>query len=150
MKLRQWCSCSIAVGITMFLVGVVFYFLVPFIAPGIKPQYENFALYRDWKGWTSTYMLIHPFIFAPVFAAVFLKLRMATSFPSGINGGLIYGAGVFCVGSLPVFLLAFASFQVSVEIMLSWIVQNLCQYLAAGVAIGAVADACSIVQGSGD
>ena len=139
MKLRQWCSCSIAVGITMFLVGVVFYFLVPFIAPGIKPQYENLALYRDWKEWTSTYMTIHPFIFAPVFATVFLKLRLATSFPAGIKGGFIYGVGVFCVGSLPVFLLAFASFQVSVEILLSWIVQNLCQYLAAGVAIGAVA-----------
>jgi len=128
----------------MFLVGVVFYFLIPFIAPGIKPQYENLALYRDWKGWTSTYMLIHPLIYAPVFAAVFLKLRHETSFPAGIKGGFIYGASVFCVGSLPVFLLAFASFQVSVEIMLSWIVQNLCQYLAAGVAIGAVADGVTV------
>lgn len=144
MKLRQWCSCSIAAGITMFLVGGVFYFLVPFIAPGIKRQYENLALYRDWNGWTSTYMLIHPFIYALVFAAAFLKLRHETSFPAGIKGGFIYGAGVFCVGSLPVFLLAFASFQVSVEIMLSWIMRNLCQYLAAGVAIGAVADGASV------
>jgi hypothetical protein len=144
MKLRQWCSCSIAVGITMFLVGAVFYFLIPIIAPGIASQYLNIELYRDWKGWTSTYMKIHPFIYAPVFTAVFLKLRQETSFPSGIKGGLIYGAGVFCVGSLPVFLLAFTSFQVSVEIMLSWIVQNLCQYLAAGVIIGAVADGATV------
>jgi hypothetical protein len=150
MKLRQWCSCSIAVGITMFLVGVVFHFLIGSLAPDIERQYKNSALFRSWQGWTSNYMLIHPFLYAPVFAAVFLKLRMATSFPSGIKGGLIYGAGVFCVGSLPVFLLTFASFQMSVEIMLSWIVQNLCQYLAAGVAIGAVADVCSIVQDSSD
>ena len=81
----------------MFLVGVVFHFLVPLIAPGIKPQYANLSLYRDWKGWTSTYMLIHPFLYASVFAAVFLKLRHETSFPAGINGGVIYVAGVFCV-----------------------------------------------------
>ena len=150
MKLRQWCSCSIAVGITMFLVGVVSYLLVPVLAPEIAQQYDEVELFRPWRGWTSTYMLIHPFIFAPVFAAVFLKLRIANSLPSGIKGGLVYGAGVFCVGSLPVFLLAFASFQMSVEMFLSWIVQNLCQYLAAGVAIGAVADVCSIVQDSSD
>lgn len=128
----------------MFLVGGVFHILVPFIAPGIKPQFENLALYRDWNGWTSTYMTIHPFLYAPVFAAVFLKLRQATSFRSGIRGGLIYGAGIFLVGSLPVFLLAFASFQMSVEVIVTWIVQNLCQYLAAGVAIGAVADGVTV------
>jgi hypothetical protein len=81
-----------------------------------------------------------PFPLRTVFATIFLKLRQVTSFPAGIKGGLIYGAGVFCVGSLPVFLLAFASFQVSVEIIATWIVQNLCQYLAAGIALGAVAD----------
>ena len=140
MKLRQWSSCSIAAGITMFLVGVVFHFLVPFIAPGIEPQYEHSELFRRWPGWTSTYMAIHPFIYAPVFAAIFLKLRHETSFPSGIRGGLIYGTSIFLVGSLPVFLLVFASFQVSVEIIVAWITQNLCQYLAAGFAIGAVTD----------
>ena len=138
MKLRLWFSSSTAVGITMFLVGVVFHILGPYFASGLEQKYENRDLFRDWEGWTSTYMLIHPFIYAPVFASIFLGLRRASSFPNGIRGGLIYGAGVFCVGSLPVFLLAFASFQVSVEIILIWIVLNLCKYLAAGVAIGAV------------
>jgi|GEM_PF-675704 len=140
MKLRQWCSCSIAVGISMFLVGVIFHFSIPFAAPEIEAQYENHELFRPWPGWTSRYMLIHPFIYAPVFAAVFLKLRQETSFPAGIKGGFICAAGIFCVGSLPVFILTFASFQVSAEVIVTWIVQNLCQYLAAGIALGAVAD----------
>ena len=37
-------------------------------------------------------------------------------------------------------MLAFASFQVSAEIISLWIVQNLCQYLAAGIAVDRVAD----------
>lgn len=144
MKPRQWCSCSIAAGITMFLVGGVFHFLIPFIAPEIEAQYLNLELYRPWPEWTSTYMKIHPFIYGSVFATVFLKLRQETSFPVGIKGGFIFGAGVFCVGSLPVLLLAFASFQMSVEVIVTWIVQNLCQYLVAGVAIGAVADGVTV------
>ena len=140
MKLRQWCSCSIAAGITIFLVGATFYFLAPLIVPNLESQYKNNQLFRPWTGGTSTYMKMHPFLYAPVFAAIFLKLRQESSIPCGIRGGLIFGAGVFLVGSLPVFLLSFASFQVSVEIIVSWIAQNLCQYFAAGVAIGAVAD----------
>ena len=144
MKLHVWFSSSIAVAITMFLVGGVFHLLIPFIDPEIEAQYDNHALFRPWPAWTSTYMTIHPFIYAPVFAAIFLKLRQETRFPSGICGGVMYGAGIFLVGSLPVFLLAFASFQVSVEIIVTWIVQNLCQYLAAGVAIGTVADGVTV------
>ena len=140
MKLRVWFSSSIAAGTTMFLVGVVFHILGSYFASGLEQQYENRDLFRGWEGWTSTYMLIHPFIYAPVFASIFLGLRRASRFPSGIRGGLIYGAGVFCVGSLPVFLLAHASFQVSPEIMLTWIVQNFCQYLAAGIALGVLAN----------
>lgn len=73
-------------------------------------------------------------------APIFLRLRRETSFLSGVRGGLTYGGCIFLVGSLPVFVLAFASFQVSVEIIVEWITQNLCQYLAAGFAIVALVD----------
>ncbi len=41
-------------------------------------------------------------------------------------------------GSLPIFLLTFASIRVSPEIMMSWLAQNLSQYLAAGVVIATI------------
>lgn len=41
-------------------------------------------------------------------------------------------------GSLPIFLLTFASIRVPPEIMMSWIAQNLSQYLAASVVIAAI------------
>ena len=85
-------------------------------------------------------MVIHPFVCASVFSAVFLRLQTAASLRADIRGSLMYGAGVFCVGSLPVFLLAFASFQVPMEVIAAWVVQSLCQYLAAGIALGIVAD----------
>lgn len=124
----------------MFLVGIVFYFLIPIIRPGISPQYQNADLFRTWSGWTSMYMAIHPFAYGFVFAAIYVGLRRTTHFPSGVRGGLLYGAGVFVVGSLPVFLLIFASLQVSGEILVTWVIQSLAQYLFAGMAVGAVAE----------
>jgi hypothetical protein len=47
---------------------------------------------------------------------------------------------VFLVGSLPIFLITYASFTVSVEIVASWVLQNACQYLLAGAAVGVVAE----------
>ncbi len=37
-----------------------------------------------------------------------------------------------------------SSFQVSAEIIGLWILQNLCQYLAAGIAVGSVADGMTV------
>ena len=143
-SLYPWIRCSLVAGFTMFLVGSVFFFLVPVLFPDIEEQYKNIALFRPWPGWTSTYMKFHPFLYGPVFAAVFLTLRKGSKFPTGIRGGFLYGAGVFSVGSLPVFVLAFASFQVSLDIIGQWILQNLCQYLAAGIAVGCVADGMTV------
>lgn len=119
----------------MFFVGYLFHLIVPVLFPEVQLQYETETeLFRRWEGtWTETYMLVHPFLYGSVFAAVFLALRKRTAFRSGISGGLTYGAGVFFVGSLPVFVLASASFQVSAEIISLWILQNLCQYPVAGL-----------------
>lgn len=144
MTFSRLVSCGLAAGITMFLVGTVSYFLTPVIRPGIPPQYEDVAVFRVWSGWTSQYMIIHPFAYGLIFSAVFIGLRRMTDFPSGIRGGLLYGVAVFLVGSLPVFLLVFASLQLSREIIVSWMIQNLSQYSFAGMAVGAVADGMTV------
>jgi hypothetical protein len=128
-----------AASVVLFVVGAAFHFGVRFVAPAVPPQFENVALFRPWAGWTSTYMLIHPLWFGVLFAAVYLWLRVPGGPLAGWRGGATYGLGVFLVGSLPVYLLAFASFQVSQGVMTCWVAQSLCQYVAAGAAVGAVA-----------
>jgi hypothetical protein len=131
--------CVVAAGATLFAVGALFHFAVPIIAPTIPKQYEDKGLFRPWTGWTSTYMVFHPFVYGAVFATIYLVLLARGGLAPGWRDGLRYGLGVFFVGSLPVYLLAYASFMVSPGAIASWITQCACQYLAAGVAIGLVA-----------
>jgi hypothetical protein len=133
-------ACCLVAGLIQFLVGYLFYKAVHAIVPAIPPQYENVALYRPWTGWTSIYMFFHPFGYGVIFALAYYGLRWWCAFPSGWRGGCAFGAGVFLVGSLPIFLIAYASFTVSVEIIASWVLQNACQYLLSGVAVGVVAE----------
>jgi hypothetical protein len=132
--------CCLVAGLIQFLVGCLFHKGVPVVAPGIPPQFANAALFRPWAGWTSTYMFFHPFGYGVVFALAYCGLRRWCAFPSGWRGGCAFGAGAFLVGSLPIFLIAYASFAVSAEIIASWILQNACQYLLAGVSVGVIAE----------
>jgi hypothetical protein len=85
-------------------------------------------------------MFLHPFGYGVVFALAYCGLRRWYAFPSGWRGGCAFGAGVFLVGSLPIFLIAYASFTMSAEIIASWVLQNACQYLLAGASVAVVAD----------
>ena len=131
--------CSLTAAVTLLGIGTIFHFGVPIVLPGIPPQFTNSGLYRPWAGWTTTYMLIHPIWFGVVFGGLYSILRSRHALEPGWRGGLAYGFGVFLVGSLPVFLLAFAAVQISPEVMAVWVAQSLCKYAAAGVAVSQTA-----------
>jgi hypothetical protein len=84
-------------------------------------------------------MAIHPFGFGLVFATIYVVLLGRGCAAPGWKDGFLYGFSVFLVGSLSVYLLMFASFAVSPGIIVSWVAQSLCQYTAAGAAVGLVA-----------
>jgi hypothetical protein len=136
---RRRIACIAASSAILLAVGAAFHFGIPLVAPAVPPQFKNASLFRPWAGWTSTYMLIHPLWFGVVFAAVYLALRNPGGSLVGWRGGALYGAAVSLAGALPVYLLAFAAFAVSPEVIACWVAQSLCQYVAAGAAIGAVA-----------
>jgi hypothetical protein len=138
--LLRWLAAAVVAAVTLFVVGAAFSVAVRLFAPGVEAQYkDNTALFRPWAGWTSTYMMLHPLGFGFVFAAVFLGLCRWSAFPRGVRGGLLYGAGVFAVGALPVYLLSYAAFQAPPEVMICWVGQSLTQYALAGAAVGLVA-----------
>jgi hypothetical protein len=133
----RFAACALAAVLTLLAVGLGFHFAIPVVAPGIPPQFLNAALFRPWAGWTRIYMLLHPVWFGVVFASVYLLLQGRGAVAGGWEGGLEYGLGVFLVGALPVWALAYAVFSVSPEVMASFVIQSVCQYLAAGAAVGA-------------
>jgi hypothetical protein len=132
-------------AVAMLGVGLAFNQLES-LFPAIQEEYENKVVFRIWPGWTQSYMLAHPCWFGFVFAFVYIvarKSRLPTSRGEAILSGMLYGALVFLVGSLPVFALIFASFQVSPELLvISWAARNLVQYVVAGASLGLVVRAC--------
>lgn len=119
----------------MFVIGGLFHVFIPWIDPSIEAEYRNTGLFRPWDGWTRYYMMVHPFGVSLPFTFGYILLEQSllpTSILRGKFGGLTYGIALFILGSLPVFLLNYASFQVSTKVIVAWAAQNCIQYTSAG------------------
>jgi hypothetical protein len=138
MEWRVFLGAGLLAGVVLFSVGGLFHFLVPLIAPSLGQEYRNEELFRPWAGGTAVYMAVHPFLYGLIFAAIFLAVRARVGAENlgGVTDGLAYGVVVFVGGSLPVFALNYASFRVSLGVIVSWAIQSLCQYAAAGSMVG--------------
>ena len=138
MKWGQFIVGSLLCGAVLFTVGVAFHYVAPLLAPWLVAEYRNESLFRPWGGWTGSYMFAHPWLFGVLFTGVFLGTRAVVGSANlgGVRDGLLYGLAVFAVGSLPVYALNMASFQVSAGVVAAWVLQSLSQYSLAGLALG--------------
>jgi len=126
----------ISVGLSMLTVGALCHILLPRLVPGLAEDYANESIFRPWGGITRAYMIAHPILFSVAFVMVHRWQAMNTEGITGWSGGMIYGAGVFLVGSLPVFVIAYASMRIPGAVFLAWIGQNAVQYVVAGALLG--------------
>jgi hypothetical protein len=123
-------------GAVMFAIGAVFHWLVLILAPGIAALFAP-PVFRPWPGWTRTYMVVHPFWFGLAFAWLFTVLEPRTR---TTLAGARFGAVLFLVGALPVYLLCFASIAIPRPVIVCWSLQSLTQYVLAGAALGRLSD----------
>ena len=124
-----------ASGVTMFLVGL-FHLTIPIFAPSLQAEYGGHPeLFRSWSGWTRIYMAVHPVVYGFLFSFAF-ALFNERRFIRGPGGGPLFGVLVFLVGSMPVFLITHASVRLPALITVGWTVQNLTQYVTAGLVLG--------------
>jgi hypothetical protein len=129
---------GVLAGLGLLGVGLAFNQIEESI-PAIGAEYRP-PVFRPWPGWSETYMLLHPVWFGFLFALVFALLgrgRNVGAWGQEAVRGALYGASVFAVGSLPVFALIYASFQVSATLVgVSWALRNVTQYTVAGLGLG--------------
>jgi hypothetical protein len=119
-------------GTVMFAIGAAFHWLLPILAPWIAALFAP-PVFRPWCGWSCIYMIVHPFWFGLAFAWLFTVLEPPTRTSLA---GARFGAVLFLVGALPVYLLCFASIAIPRPVIVCWSLQGLTQYVLAGAALG--------------
>lgn len=138
-RLAAVAASGLVAGLLMLAVGWVFD-LVEAAWPPIQAEYANKTIFRDWPGWSQSYMLAHPLWYGFLFALGYALLgRAPGGWRAGAARGAAFGALVFLVGSAPIFALMYASLRLSPELLLvSWAARNCMQYVVAGCAVGSI------------
>ena len=129
---------GLAAGLIMLILG--WFVLMPvlgMIFPGLQAEYES-GIFRPWDDPLMSYMFIHPFIIGLVMAYVFQAFKPYPK-KSLVMRGISYGFMFWLLVTVPGMLVTLSSFNVSVEMVLSWTLEFLIEMPIAGIIIAKLA-----------
>lgn len=106
-------------GLALLLLEVVFTQLTNLAYPSIAKEYQNTNLFRPWTDPLMSLIFFNPFVVAFIWAWIWDKTKKLFEQKNIWLRGLYFGL-VFGVISIPGMLISFASFQISLIMILSW------------------------------
>ena len=120
---------GIIAGLLMTIVGMAISMLMGKAVPTLMAEYKNINIFRPWEDPLMQLFYAHPFVLGLALAYVWDKVK------GSLSGNRVVGfaLGVFLVATLPGMLITYASFQLSLAIVLSWTVMGLANALVAGL-----------------
>ncbi|MBI4359051.1 MAG: hypothetical protein HY577_00455 [Candidatus Nealsonbacteria bacterium] len=119
-------------GLVMLVVGLLANQAFGLIFTGLKAEYENPNLFRSWSDPLMSLYFLHPFLVGLILAWLWSKtkslFRAGKCCSPGVNFGLMYW-----LITLPGMLISYASFPVSLLMILEWTLGGLFQAMVAGL-----------------
>lgn len=120
-------------GAVILVVGMLLSPAFQALAPGLKAEYQNPDLFRPWSDPIMSLYFVHPFLLGIILAWIWNKVSAVVVAKSELQRGLIFGAAVWAMSSLPGMLITYASFPLSVMMVTNWCISGLVEMLCVGV-----------------
>jgi len=125
---------GIVAGIAMLIIGMGLSYLFNAILPQLSAEYENTsaALFRAWEDPLMSLYFIYPILTGLVLAWAWNRIK------DHLKGDLAkkavnFGLGYFLVATIPGMLVTYASFQISLLMVLSWTISSLVNAVVASL-----------------
>ena len=119
-------------GLAMLIVGLAISQVFSRIFPGINAEYANVAIFRPWTDPLMQLYFLYPFILGIILAFFW---GMVNGMIKGNNiwlKGINFGLGYFVLAGIPGMLISYATFQVSLILIISWLFSGLINGIVAG------------------
>ncbi len=124
-------------AIAMLAVGFGVGYGLMAIFPTLTAEYANTALFRPWNDPVMSLYFAHPFLLGFILAWVWSKVKGVIGGAGWAARGARFGLAYWLV-SVPGMIISYASFPLSLIMVISWSVSILVQALAAGLIYAAV------------
>lgn len=116
----------------MLLVGLAVDSVFKAVIPSIADEYESSGLFRPWSDPIMSLYFLYPFLVGLILAWVWSKVKGIFVSTGGWNTGVRFGL-VYWLVTLPGMLISYASFPLSLTMVLVWTISGLLQALVAGI-----------------
>ena len=116
---------GLTAGVVVLIVGFGLNLLIGAVFPSIAQEYQNPAIFRPWTDPLMMAYFAHPFIVGLVLAYLWDKLKA--------KDALEFAKLYFIIATIPGMFISYTSFQVSLPMILAWIVSGFLQAFVAGL-----------------
>src|SRR3990167_174823 len=114
---------GLTAGVVVLIVGFGLNLLIGAVFPSIAQEYQNPAIFRPWTDPLMMAYFAHPFIVGLVLAYLWDKLKA--------KDALEFAKLYFIIATIPGMFISYTSFQVSLPMILAWIVSGFLQAFVA-------------------
>ena len=122
---------GIVAGLAMLIVGVIVGQIFNAVFPSLMAEYQNTNLFRPWSDPIMNIYWAHPFIVGLILAWIWNLTKGLVAGGNTCIRGCRFGA-IYWVVTIPGMVISYASFPLSLLIVISWTASVLAQALTAG------------------
>ncbi len=124
-------------GVAMLVVGFGAGYALMAIFPSLAAEYANTALFRPWTDPIMSVYFAHPFVLGLILAWVWDRVKGVIGGAGWAAKGVRFGLAYWAV-SIPGMIISYASFPLSILMVITWCISILLQALAAGLIYAAM------------
>jgi hypothetical protein len=130
--MRKVIISGLVAGVVMLVLGLAVGFVFSKIST-VSAEYNNASLFRSMQDPLMSLYFFHPFVVGMVQAILWSFVKPLFNGRT-VSNGIVFGA-LFSLVIIPGMLISYATFPVSLLMILSWTVSGLIQYFAGALII---------------
>lgn len=120
-------------GVVLLAVGMLTSAAFHAAYPSLKTEIENPVLFRAYTDPLMSLYFVHPFLMSIILAWIWTRIKSVIVSDSEYKKGIHFGLVFWCASSLPGMLISYASFPLSLMMIVSWTTSSLLEMLCLGV-----------------
>jgi hypothetical protein len=130
--MKKIISSGFVAGLVLLIMSFGLSILANFLLPSLATEYES-AIFRPWSDPRMWLYFLYPFTLALLLSWVWNETKSLIKATTQYKKGLKFGLIAFFVLSIPGMLITYASFNVSMLMILTWTISGLLDCIISGL-----------------
>lgn len=123
---------GLTVGLVNLCLGVTLSIVLRILIPSLDLEFQNIEMFRLWDDPLQIFFLLYPFILGLVMSYLWVNTEKLFS-GNNLSKAFQFARFYFVIATLPGMFISYASFQVSLIMIIYWTVAGFMQAYVAGL-----------------